>query len=314
MINNTIVGIDVSKDWLDLCRAGESRVVRLANRPEALAPWLEAGPPALVAFEPTGGYERGLCEALRERGIAFVRIHPNDLVAFRRSRGIRAKTDRIDAQLIADFAAEELPRRGRGASILADEGLRELAARRRQLVEALHGERCRQAIARSPQVRASLALVIDALETALRSLEADLLARIAAQPQTAQLYALLQSIKGIGPVTAMTLIAELPELGQFSNKQIAALVGLAPHNHESGRARHRARTGHGRPGIRRVLFNAARAALRHDSPFKDFYDRLITHNRRPGKVALTAVMRKILITANAVARDRKPWHHAPAHP
>jgi len=109
-------------------------------------------------------------------------------------------------------------------------------------------------------------------------------------------------------VAAMTLIADLPELGLLSAKQIAALVGLAPHTRRSGKTRYRETTGHGRPGIRRVLFNAARAAVRHPSLFKDFYDRLVTDNRRPGKVALTAVMRKILITANAVARDREPWH------
>jgi transposase len=122
----------------------------------------------------------------------------------------------------------------------------------------------------------------------------------------------LQTIFGIGPVAAITLIADLPELGLLSAKQIAALVGLAPHTKRSGKTRYRETTGHGRPGVRRVLFNAARAAVRHPSLFKDFYDRLVTDNRRPGKVALTAVMRKILITANAVARDRQPWRGRPA--
>ena len=122
----------------------------------------------------------------------------------------------------------------------------------------------------------------------------------------------MQTIFGIGPVAAITLIADLPELGLLSAKQIAALVGLAPHTKRSGKTRYRETTGHGRPGVRRVLFNAARAAVRHPSLFKDFYDRLVTDNRRPGKVALTAVMRKILITANAVARDREPWRGCPA--
>ena len=108
------------------------------------------------------------------------------------------------------------------------------------------------------------------------------------------------------------MIADLPELGLLSAKQIAALVGLAPHTRRSGKTRYRETTGHGRPGVRRVLFNAARAAVRHPSLFKDFYDHLVTDNRRPGKVALTAVMRKILITANPVARDREPWHGRPA--
>jgi len=109
------------------------------------------------------------------------------------------------------------------------------------------------------------------------------------------------------PITAATLIADVPELGLVTAKQIAALLGLAPHTRRSGTMRYREPTGHGRAGVRHALFNAARAAIRHPSPFKDFYDRLVSQNRRPGKVALTAVMRKLVVTANAVARDRQPW-------
>lgn len=120
-------------------------------------------------------------------------------------------------------------------------------------------------------------------------------------------------IFGVGPVVAAILIAELPELGLLSGKQIAALVGLAPHTRRSGKARYHEPIGHGRPGALRALLGAARAAIRHPSPFKDFYDRLVQQNHRPGKVALVATMRKILLAANAVARDRQPWrhHHAP---
>jgi len=140
------------------------------------------------------------------------------------------------------------------------------------------------------------------------TLESEIAAAIAGDHETARLAALLQTIHGIGPITAATLIADLPELGLLSAKQIAALLGLAPHTRRSGTMRYREPTGHGRAGLRQALFNAARAAIRHPSPFKAFYDRLVRQNRRPGKVALTAVMRKLLITANAVARDRQPWH------
>lgn len=305
-----IVGVDVAKEWLDLCRAGATKVERIANTEAAVGAWLDRVRPALVAFEPTGGYERSLRDALRERGIVFVRVHPNDVIAFRKSRAIKAKTDRIDAHLIAAFAADELARRGVRPAIPGDDTLRELAARRRQVVATLQAERCRLERAHAASVRESLARVIDTLRQSLDALEAELAAHIAADPALAELAALLQTVKGIGPVTAMTLLADLPELGQLNSKEIAALVGLAPHTRQSGKTRYPERTGHGRPAVRRALFNAARAVIHRDSCFSDFYHRLVTENRRPGKVALTAVMRKILVTANAIARDHQPWKHA----
>jgi len=310
MEGKIVVGVDVAKEWLDLVGAGERRSERIANTPEAIGDWLDRVRPGLVAFEPTGGYERPLCAQLRSHGIVFVRVHPNDVIAFRRSRGIKAKTDRIDARLIASFAAEELSRRGLRPTVLGDASLRELAARRRQLVDALQAERCRLALAEAKAVRGSLTLVIEAFETSLDAIEAQLKAQIAADPALTELATLLQTIKGIGPITAMTLLADLPEIGHLNAKEIAALVGLAPLTRQSGKQRFRERTGHGRVSVRRALFNAARSVIRHDSPFKTFYDRLRIENKRPGKVALTAVMRKLLVTANAVARDRQPWKHA----
>jgi transposase len=312
MADKLIVGIDVSKDWLDLCTSNAAGVERIANTREALAAWLERVAPGLIACEPTGGYERTVIAAARERGIAFLRVHPNDVIAFRKSRGIKAKTDAIDAGLILAFVCDRLARRKLRASLIGDDRLRPLAARRRQLVDALQAERCRLDAAALPAVRTSLQAVIAVLRHSLELLEAELADAIAAHPQTAELAKLLQTICGIGPVVAIALIADLPELGLLSAKQIAALVGLAPYTRRSGKTRYRETTGHGRPGVRRALFNAARAALRHASPFKDFYHRLVTDNRRPGKVALAAVMRKILITANAVAPDREPWHGRPA--
>lgn len=305
--NKLIVGADVSKGWVDVSIAGQEDVQRLANDHEAIGAWLDRLRPAMVAFEPTGGYERVLQGCLRDRGILFVRVHPNDVIAFRKSRGIKAKTDAIDARLIAAFAADELCRRGLRPTLLGNELLRDLAARRRQIVDALHAERCRLAIAAADAVQASLRVVIDALRQSLDTLDAEITKLIAADLETAELSKLLQTVRGIGPMVATLLLAHLPEIGHLSAKEIAALVGLAPHTRRSGTTRYREHSSHGRPDVRRALFNAARAAIRHPSPFKDFYDRLVTHNRRPGKVALTAVMRKILVTANAVARDKQPW-------
>ena len=300
-----IVGVDISKDWLDLC--WQDKIERIANGGEAIAAWLDRVDPGLVGCEPTGGYERVLLTALRERGIAFVRVHPNQLVAFRNSRGIRAKTDRIDARLILAFLSDLLARRELRPGIAGDDGLRELAARRRQLVESLQAERCRLAVAARSGVRGSLEAIIAALAESLQAIEDEIARSIADDPHLAELSRLLQTIFGVGPVVAATLIAELPELGLLSGKQIAALVGLAPRTRQSGKTRWRESIGHGRPGVRRALFNAARSAIAHPSPFRDFYDRLVNTNSRPGKVALVAVMRKILVTANAVARDRQAW-------
>ncbi len=310
MKDKRIVGVDVSKDWLDVNLAGEAHVERIENSPAAIEAWLDRVRPSVVAFEATGGWERTLQDALRGRGIPFVRVHPNQIIAFRKSRGIKAKTDRIDARLIAAFTAEELVRRGLRPSLAGDEALRELAARRRQLIDILHAERCRLALAHAGPVRTSLALVIEALTTNLKAVEDELARHIAADPDTAELSGLLQFLKSAGPVTATTLIADLRELGYRSGKEIASLVGLAPYTRQSGKGRGRERTGHGRPGVRRVLFNAARSAIQHNPEMKAFYHRLVTENGRPGKVALVAVMRKMLVTLNAIARDREPWRLA----
>jgi transposase len=311
-MDKSIFGVDVAKEWLDLCIAGGAKGERIPNTSQAIAAWIERAKPGLVAFEPTGGYERNLKEALRAALILFIRVHPNDIIAFRKSRGIKAKTDAIDARLIADFASQELERRGLRTPMPDDEILRELAARRRQLVETLQAERCRLDLVRAEAVRNSLTLVIQSLAASLDVIEEAIAQHIAADPQAAQLETLYRSIKGVGAITARTFIADLPELGHLSSKQIASLVGLAPFTRQSGKTKARGRTSYGRPAVRRVLFNAARAAIRHPSPFKEFYNRLVIKNQRPGKVALTAVMRKILVTANAVAREKQPWRHTTA--
>jgi transposase len=312
-MDKIIFGIDVAKDWLDIAVAGASAIERIRNSEEAIRAWLTKIEPddiRLAAFEPTGGYERILRRCLREAGIVFVRVHPNEIVGFRQRKGIKAKTDRIDARLIADFAAEELCRRGLAPIVEADDALCELMARRRQLQNTLHAERCRQTLATHEVVRASYQATIVALEQAFRLIEEAIAAHIAGTPPLAATIVRLRTLKGIGPITAATLLAELPELGRLSNKEIAALVGLAPRTHQSGKRIGYARTGHGRPGVRSALFNAARAAIRFNPLMKDFYQRLVAQNRRPGKVALTAVMRKLLVTLNAMVRNNEPWKHA----
>jgi transposase len=312
-MNKLFVGVDVSKDHLDIAIAGERKALRIANRPAKIRAFLEPirARVALLAFEPTGGYERALRACLVALAMPFVRIHPGEIAAFRKTRGLKAKTDKIDARLIADFAKDELSRRRLGVPIEADEGLRELTTRRRQLVLLLHAERCRLQLASSTAMKASLKKLIKALTGALEVIEREIDGHIASSKQLSQRAANYRSLKSIGPVIAATLLGELPELGSLSGKQIAALVGLAPRTRDSGKSSFRATTGHGRPGVRAALFNAARCAIRHNHYFKAFYLRLVHDNRRPGKVALIAVMRKLLVTLNAIARDNKPWRHAP---
>jgi transposase len=314
MRDKQFIGVDVAQDWVDVaCAADPSRTKRIANTPEALEAWVSSLDPdaiGLVAFEPTGGLERALHHALRRAGIAFHRVHPNEVVAFRTSRGIKAKTDRIDAALLARFARDELSQRGLAPAVDGDEVLRDLVARRRQLVEAAHTERCRLSRVTNPAVRASIEAMVAVIGQQLDRFDAAIAAHIAQTEALATRAANLRSFKGCGPVVAATLIGEVPELGRLSGKEIAALIGLAPINRDSGKGGKRAITGHGRPGVRQVLFQAARCAIRWNPVIRAFFLRLTEVNKRPGKVALTAVMRKILVILNAIARDNQPWAHA----
>jgi transposase len=313
-MDKIVVGFDVSKEWIDCAVGGANDVVRIANDEAAICAWLaKIGPRRirLAAFEPTGGYERVLRRCLRHHQILFVRVHPNEIIAFRKRRGVKAKTDRLDARLIADFAAEELIRRGPGPAVEADEVLRELVARRRQLGDVLHAERCRCELAATAAVQSSLAATIGAIEQALAAIEAAIAAHIAASPTMTALAARMQSMTGVGPVIAYTLLAELPELGHLSGKEIASLVGLAPRTRQSGKRVGHASTGHGRPAVCNVLFNGARCAIRFNPKLAAFYRRLVDDNHRPGKIALVAVMRKMLVILNAMVRDAQDCRPAP---
>jgi len=315
MQGKLFIGVDVAQDWVDIADTSRktSRVLRVENTPDALAKWaktLDRDRVGLVAFEPTGGLERPLRTALRDAGLPFARVHPNEVVAFRACRGVKAKTDAIDATLLARFAEQELSQRGLAPAIEGDDELRELVARRRQLVEARHAEACRASRVSTKAVRASVQAMLALLTQQLDAIDRALADHIKASPALADRAAKLRTFTGCGPILVATLLGEVPELGRLSGKEIAALIGLAPINRDSGKSRSRALTGHGRPGVRQVLFNAARCAIRWNPVIRDFFARLTAVNQRPGKVALTAVMRKILVILNAIARDNQPWNGA----
>jgi transposase len=319
MSDKLYIGVDVSKGWIDVAMHGKPSPQppprRLPNTDAAIADWLDSLPTeriGLICYEPTGGYERCLVHGLRVHGLPSRRIHPNAVVAFRRYRGVTAKTDRQDARLLAECAALERHGHALGQAVQGDETLRELAARRRQVMDMRQAEQCRLAMAHEARVKAGIEAMIRHLDTEIAALEAAIEAHIAASATLRRLAAVLRTFKGVGPVTVFTLLAELPELGTLSGKQIAALVGLAPRQCESGKRQGQARIGHGRPGVRRVLFNAARIAIRYNPAMRAVYERLREKNGRPGKVALTAVMRRILVILNAMARSLTPWSGAEA--
>lgn len=235
-------------------------------------------------------------------------INPRQIRDFARATGRLAKTDALDAQAIAGFAAAVRP----AARAVADAQARvlgELVARRRQLVEMLGAEHNRRRLIEQPTLKRRLDAHIRWLERALRELEDDIDTTVRSSPLWRATEDLLRSVPGIGPITAHTLIADLPELGQLDRRKIAALVGVAPINRDSGTLRGRRMIAGGRASVRHVLYMATLAAIRHNPVIAAFYQRFVTAGR-PGKLALTAAMRKLLVILNAILRDQRPWQPA----
>lgn len=301
------VGIDVAKAELVLTSRPTLtrwRVANTASGIETLVAQLQELAPELIVLEATGGYEREVTAALVAAGLRAVVVNPRHVRAFAKATGQLAKTDRIDADVIALFADRMRP----AWRPLADEATTDLAAvllRRRQLTDMLTAETNRLGIARRP-VRASLKKHITYLERELRMTESELRELIEASPVWRVHDELLQSVPAIGTVTAQTLLAELPELGQLTHKQVTALVGVAPMANDSGHHRgKRAITG-GRARVRQVLYMAALVATRRNPVIRRFYARLLAAGK-PKKVALVACMRKLLLILNAMMRDQRPW-------
>jgi transposase len=297
----SFVGIDVAKDRLDVHvrPAGETfAVARDGKGLEALVAALQGRDVALVVLEATGGFELSVAAALAGARLPLAVVNPRQIRDFARATGRLAKTDALDAEAIARFAEairpEPRPLAGEDAQALS-----ELVVRRRQLVEMIGLEKNRR-------VQKSLAATLRVLEAQLAALDDDIDGAVRGSPAWRAADNLLTSVPGIGDVTARTLIAELPELGQLDRRRIAALVGVAPVNRDSGRWRgHRAIAG-GRVGVRNVLFMATLAAIRWNPVIRDHYARL-TEAGRPRKLAIIACLRHLLTILNAILRTRKPW-------
>lgn len=308
---DVVIGIDVSRDWLDIhclptgCHqrfantdAGHERLTELA---------LRLG--AVVCFEATGGQEWRLWAALDAAGIEARQLPPAQIKAFAASRGTRAKTDRIDAELIARFLAFR-PDAGRALPARKLRLLRALTSKRGQIVET-RKRLLAQIKARQKQgfgdafedMDAALRLLLDAQ---VAELEARIEGLIAADEALAETASILRSVPGIGPVASTMLIAEMPELGQITGEQAAALTGLAPIAHDSGALRGRRAIGGGRRQLRHVIFQAALVASHHNPVLKVFADRLRAAGK-PHKVVVTAVARKLVTIVNALCKSRRNW-------
>jgi transposase len=294
------IGIDVSKHHLDVFD-GTPR--RIANSGEAIAAWIRGlSSIELIVFEATGRYDRQLRELLAEAGIDFARVDPAKARGFAKSIGRLAKTDTIDAYMLALMAQTIKPSVHRARSAERDR-LAELHKRRDQLVDMRQQERTRQHEATDPDVTADIAAHIDDLTARIGRFEAAIAALINSSGELAQTNRLLRSIPGIGPVTAATLMALLPEAGSRSAKTIAALAGLAPINNDSGRFRGKRSIRGGRPRVRRAMYMAALATIRRPGRFAARY-KAMTQIGKPPKLVLVAIARKLLVIVNAVLRDK----------
>ena len=305
------IGIDVAKDRLDLhTRPGGEvfAVARDSNGLAMLVERLQRLAPALVALEATGGYETVVASALGAAQLPLAVVNPRQIRDFARATGKLAKTERIDAAAIAHFAEAVRP----PARPLADaeaRALGELVARRRQVIEMIIAERHRRRMASQRRVIRAIERHLALLQAELSELEGDIDDAIRKSPAWQADADLLVSVPGVGKVTLRTLIAELPELGHLNRRKIAALVGVAPINRDSGTLRGRRTIAGGRPAVRTALYMAALVASRANPVIAAYYAKLRAAGKT-GKQALVACMRRLVVILNAILRDRKPWQPA----
>jgi transposase len=303
----TFIGIDVSKAHLDITvrPSGEHRQVE--NTEEGIADlvaWIGPLKPELIVLEATGGFESAVVAALALAGLPVAVVNPRQVRDFAKSLGKLAKTDKIEADMLARFA-EAIRPEPRSLPDEQTQQLQALVVRRRQLIEMLVTEKNRLPLTHlkmKPRLKEHIAW----LESALAQLDQELHDQLQASPVWREKDDLLRSVKGIGPVTATTLLAELPELGKLNRKQMAALVGVAPFNCDSGKMRGKRTIWGGRACVRNALYIATLSARRHNPVIQVFYQRLIKAGKLY-KVALVACMRKLLTNLNAILRTRKPW-------
>lgn len=307
MATSSYVGIDVSKDRLDVAVLGERQETQVENSREGitrLVQQMEDLQPELIVVEATGGYQRGVVEALFWAGLAVAVVNPSRVRQFARACGLLAKTDKLDAQMLAEFGQRVQPRRYVGKSE-AEKQLSALLVRRKQVEEMLKAEQNRLRTV-SPSLRGSLERIIAILKEEKKRLDEEIRGLLNEQQAWQEQIEILDSAPGVGVVTTATLLADLPELGKMDRKKVAALVGVAPMNYDSGKKRGYRKTKGGRTEVRSVLYMATLVATRRNPVIRTQYQHLLKRGKLK-KVALTACMRKFLTILNAMVRDQQPF-------
>jgi transposase len=301
------IGIDVSKESLDVFISADQQYLQFKNNGAGIKKLLkkmQSFAEPLIVMESTGGYEKPLAQALAKAHHAVAVVNPRQIRDFAKSLGKLAKTDRIDAYVIALFAEKIEPK----ANVICNESQEKLAAynaRRRQLIEMIGMEKNRLDKA-SPEMKKSIKHIIKILERELEKMKVSIESSIQDDPDYVHRHKLLQSIKGVGAVVSAALIADLPELGRLNARQISALAGLAPMNHDSGQLRGRRAIRGGRASVRCILYMSALVAIRHNAIIKSFYQRLIASGKKK-KTAITACMHKLLIIMNAMIKNNQAF-------
>jgi len=305
--SETYVGIDVSKDRLDVAVLGEKQEKQVSNTKDGITQLVKQMvnlQPELIVVEATGGYQRNVVDVLFHAGLSVAVVNPARVRQFARACGLLAKTDKLDAQVLAVFGQRVQPKRYEGKSE-AEKELSGLLVRRKQLEEMLKAEQNRLRTI-SPALRGSVERIISLLKEEKKRLEEQIQEFLKEQKAWQEQREILSSAPGVGMVTTATLLAELPELGKMDRKKIAALVGVAPMNYDSGRKRGYRKTKGGRTDVRSVLYMSTLVATRYNPLIRTQYQHLLKRGKEK-KVALTACMRKFLTILNAMVRDQQPF-------
>jgi transposase len=306
------VGIDISKAWLDIAVHEREEVFRTSNDETGIASLvkrLKKLKATLIVLEPTGGFEMLVVAELTHAGLPAAVVNAKRVRDFARATGQLAKTDKLDAKVLAHFAAAVRPA-VRNLRNEEEEQLAALLTRRRQIIDMLTVEKNRLVTVRA-KMRSDIQAHIQWLSSSLKELDQEIEDFIESTPAWKDKDALLQSVPGVGPVTSATMLGMLPELGLLNRQEIAALVGVAPVNKDSGKKHGRRRVYGGRADVRSVLYMAALAAKKFNPVIRKFYERLIQQGKEK-KVALTACMRKLLVILNAMMHSNQPWRPQPA--
>lgn len=306
-MDNTI-GIDISKDTLDVHRLRDGRHRQFLNDKTGhaqLLKWIVMHPTSLVIFEATGAYHRQLERALGAKAIPFVKVNPRQARRFAQASGKLVKTDRVDCEMLAKMgAALQLTPKPLNAENLYD--LRELLSARRALIKDRTAAKARKATVSNALVKQQLEKRLRHIEMDIEKIDATMLGLTRQHPHMSERLDILSSIPGIGIITALMILVDLPEIGTLNNKQVASLAGLAPMSQSSGQWQGKARIQGGRANLRNSIFMPALVAIRFNPDLKSKYDQLVAAGKEK-KVAITAVMRKLLVLANALLRDQRKW-------